>query len=409
MKFRPLSIASVGIVFLALTASMTTQAPGALKKSEISPILSSAANSKVLANPGMILLDPTTGETIFANSSTSLRKPASLLKLLSATALLTYVKPEYKYSTELLLGHEQNTLVIIGSLDPWMEQSNSVATKMGRVSLPKIFKTALAKLDLVNGEPIKNLQIEYANFYEADLAFLKAQFKSRNIVVTTLKTTTDEARAYSKESIIKFQSPPLKVIMDWMLLWSDNTLGDRMAMQASLKAGFGYSQTGIEKVFKKTLANLNIDSTGLKAVDGSGLSKENRVSAKLFAELLYKTYKSDRYQTIYGGLPIAGVNGTMRNRFINSAPAAVGLVRAKTGTLNGTVSMAGYVQSGDREYVFVAIADQISRGTSAAKSARAALDKVIAKFAKPLINASPSPSGIVENLDGTLVTSNSNP
>jgi D-alanyl-D-alanine carboxypeptidase len=82
MKLRPLSIASVGIALVVLTATMTSGAPAALKSSAISPILKSAASSKALANPGMILIDPVTGEVIFENSATSFRKPASLLKIL---------------------------------------------------------------------------------------------------------------------------------------------------------------------------------------------------------------------------------------------------------------------------------------------------------------------------------------
>lgn len=406
MKIRPLSFASVGVVLLALTAAMTSGAPAALKSSTISPLLKSAASSKTLANPGMVLLDPVTGETIFENSADSLRKPASLLKLLSAAAILNYLEPDHRFTTEILTGAEPNTLMIAGSLDPWMERNNSVATKMGRVSLPKIVKTALKKLDADNGAPIKSLRIEYASMYSVDLDFIKAQFKARNIKVSTLKVTSAEARLYAKESIAKFESPKLQTIMDWMLLWSDNTLGNRMAMYASMKAGFGYTESGIEKVYLKTLKDLEIDATGLNAVDGSGLSKSNKVSARMLAQLLLKTYNNDRYRIIYGGLPIGGVNGTMRHRFLKSAPEAIGLVRAKTGTLNGTVSMAGYVQGGDHEYIFVAIADQIPKGNSAAKAARAALDKAIAKFAKPIANASPSPSSVVENLDGATVTSN---
>ena len=58
MKLRPLSIASVSVVLFALTAAMTSGAPAALKSSTISPILKSAASSKTLANPGLILVDP---------------------------------------------------------------------------------------------------------------------------------------------------------------------------------------------------------------------------------------------------------------------------------------------------------------------------------------------------------------
>ncbi len=405
MKLRPLSLASVGVVLVVLTAAMTAGAPAALKSSAISPILKSAASSKALANPAMILIDPGTGETIFENSATSFRKPASLLKILSATALLTYLTPDHRFTTEISTGSEPNTLIIAGSLDPWMERRNSVATKMGRVSLPKLVTSALKKLDADNGEPIKTLRIEYSEVHSTDLDFIEAQFKARNIKVSTLKVTSAEARLYAKESIAKFESPPLQTIMDWMLLWSENTLGDRMAMYAAMNAGFGYTKSGIEKVFVKTLTDLEIDATGLNAVDGSGLSKSNKVSARMIGQLLLKTYSNEKYHTIYGGLPIGGVSGTMQTRFIKSAPSAIGLVRAKTGTLNGTVSLAGYVQGGDREYIFVAIADQIPKGTTAAKAARAALDKVLAKFAKPVVTPSPSPSNVVENLDGTAVTS----
>ncbi len=406
MKLRPLSLASIGVVLIAFTATMTAGAPAALKSSTISPILKSAATSKTLANPGMILLDPVTGESIFEYSSDSLRMPASLLKIFSAAALLDYVTPDFRFTTEILTGAEPNTLIIAGSLDPWMERNNTLAAKMGRVSLPKIVNTALKKLDSDNGAPIKTLRIEYSKMHIPDLNFIKAQFAARNVKVTTLRVTSDEAYLFSKESIAKFQSPPLQKIMDWMLLWSDNTLGNRMAMYASMKAGLGYSESGIQETFVKTLNNLEIDSTGLNAVDGSGLSRSNRVSATMLAQLLLKTYNSDKYRTIYGGLPVGGVNGTMRNRFVTSAPKAIGLVRTKTGSLTGVVSMAGYVQGGDHEYIFVAIADQIPKNTTAAKAARVALDKVLAKFAKPVPGISPSPSSVIENLDGTSATGN---
>lgn len=400
MKLRPLLIASIGVILVALTATMTSGAPAALKSSTISPILKSAANSKTLAYPGMMLVDPATGESIFEYSADSLRMPASLLKIISAVALLDYVEPDFRFTTEILTGVEPNSLIIAGSLDPWMERNGVLAIKMGRASLPKLVKTALKKLDSDNGAPIKTLNIKYSEIHFPDLDYIRAQFVARNVKVATTRITSEEASLSSKGSIAIFQSPPMQKIMDWMLIWSDNTLGDRMAMYASMKAGFGYSKSGIEETFVKTLNNLGIDSTGLVAVDGSGLSRLNRVSAQMLAELLLKTYDNEKYRTIYGGLPVGGVNGTMRNRFVTSAPTAIGLVRTKTGSLTGVVSLAGYVQGGDREYIFVAIADQIPKNRSAARAARIALDKVLAKFAKPVPSISPSPTPIVESVDG---------
>jgi serine-type D-Ala-D-Ala carboxypeptidase/endopeptidase (penicillin-binding protein 4) len=400
MKLRPLSIASIGVILVALTATMTSGAPAALKSSTISPILKSAANSKTLAYPGMMLVDPSTGESIFEYSADSLRMPASLLKIITAVALLDYVEPDFRFTTEILNGAEPNTLIVAGSLDPWMERNGVLAIKMGRASLPKLVKTALKKLDSDNGAPIKTLNIKYSKMHYPDLDFIKSQFVARNVKVTTTRITSEEASLSSKESIAVFQSPPMQKIMDWMLIWSDNTLGNRMAMYASMKAGFGYSESGIQETFVKTLNNLGIDPTGLVAVDGSGLSRLNRVSAQMLAELLLKTYDNEKYRIIYGGLPVGGVNGTMRNRFVSSAPKAIGLVRTKTGSLTGVVSLAGYVQGGDREYIFVAIADQIPKYPSAARAARIALDKVLAKFAKPVPSISPSPTAVIENSTG---------
>ena len=71
-------------------------------------------------------------------------------------------------------------------------------------------------------------------------------------------------------------------------------------------------------------------------------------------------------------------------------------MRAKTGTLNGTVSLAGYVESGDREYIFVAIADRIKKGSLATDRARSTLDRLLGKITSPLLvgfpESSPSPS-----------------
>jgi D-alanyl-D-alanine carboxypeptidase/D-alanyl-D-alanine-endopeptidase (penicillin-binding protein 4) len=181
-----------------------------------------------------------------------------------------------------------------------------------------------------------------------------------------------------------------------MMLWSDNQLADRLARLSSQAAGEPFGILGVERIFKKLLAELQIDSSKLVVKDASGLSKSNKVTAKMIGELLYKLRKDPRFTGLYPVLPVSGVSGTLNERFIDTAPTAVGLVRAKTGSLNGTATLAGYVESSDREYVFVTLADQIPRGYTSLKKARAAIDKILGRIAAPNIPAeiSPLPSGI---------------
>lgn len=105
----------------------------------------------------------------------------------------------------------------------------------------------------------------------------------------------------------------------------------------------------------------------------------------MMGELLYKLRNDEKYNLLYESMPVGGVSGTLRSRFLTTAPQAVGLVRAKTGTLNGTVTLAGYVESIDREYVFVTLADEIPRGARAEKKAREALDRLLGRIAAPNI------------------------
>jgi len=110
-------------------------------------------------------------------------------------------------------------------------------------------------------------------------------------------------------------------------------------------------------------------------------------------QLLINLRKDPKFAALYSDLPVSGVSGTLKDRFSTTAPNAVGLVHAKTGTLNGTVNLAGYVQSTDREYVFVTLADKIPKGSSAELKARAAIDKLLGRIAAPNIDAEISNAG----------------
>jgi D-alanyl-D-alanine carboxypeptidase len=109
------------------------------------------------------------------------------------------------------------------------------------------------------------------------------------------------------------------------------------------------------------------------------------VTAAQVGALLLKIRHEPQFAPLISGLPIGGITGTMQDRFTNTAPDAIGLVKAKTGTLRGTTNLAGYVESGDREYAFVIIADQHPRTITAAKRAKATVDRMLGRIAEPLI------------------------
>jgi PBP4 family serine-type D-alanyl-D-alanine carboxypeptidase len=158
-----------------------------------------------------------------------------------------------------------------------------------------------------------------------------------------------------------------------------------MARLAAKAAGNDFNEKGVAKTFDKVLSQLGIDPSKIIIKDASGLSKENKLTANILSQLLYKIHSDPLFSQLIDGLPVSGETGTLSKRYIESAPQAVGLVKAKTGTLSGTVSLAGYVQSGDREYAFTIIADKIKKTRSASDRARETLDIYLGKIAAPLM------------------------
>ena len=101
--------------------------------------------------------------------------------------------------------------------------------------------------------------------------------------------------------------------------------------------------------------------------------------------LLLKIRENPKLASLVDGLPIGGVSGTLRHRFLTTAPQAVGLIKAKTGKLRGTANLAGYVESGDREYAFVIFADRLIQSNKTEDRARLIMDKLLGKVAFPIL------------------------
>ncbi len=143
------------------------------------------------------------------------------------------------------------------------------------------------------------------------------------------------------------QSKNLNEMTSDMLKFSNNFVAEmlvkNLAAEELLASGNTKSanmKDGIESL-KKYLENLGLKRNDFVLENVSGLTRENRFSAKQLA-LVLTSIKNDFlvFPEFLSGLPIAGMDGTMKNRLKNEE---IKSVRAKTGYLDGVVGLAGFV------------------------------------------------------------------
>lgn len=380
-----------------LTAAVLALTPSASAFDPISAasVFSRLAVEPELSNPSVSLIDVSTGEIVFESNAFSQRKPASTMKILAAAATLKHLQPDQVFTTRVSLGTVPDSIVIDGEFDPWISMDHRVATKMKRTSFPRIGFNSLSKVKESSGGSIKRLKVYYNGIYANEVASYKAFYKKRGVTASFIKVSDEKATSLVSEEILTSESPQVIKMLDWFLLWSDNQLSERMAKIAAKYAGNEFNDEGVAVTFAEILISFGINPEQIVVIDASGLSRENKVTAHVLAQLLYKIHSDPVLSKLIESLPVGGESGTLRNRYIETAPEAVGLVKAKTGTLTGTVSLAGYVQSGDREYAFVIIADKIRRTNSASDRARKTLDRYLAKIAAPLAIPVPESATVV--------------
>lgn len=381
MRSRRSVVACLLAGFLAAPQSSAVAADSVA----ITRAFSQLATTSTLADPSVIVVDEKTGDVVFESNANSPRKPASVIKLVSAAAAYTYLSPADSFTTSLWTGLDNKSVVIQGSLDPWMSYDHKVAEKMKRTSLERFEFNALSTIKKLNAGSTKNTTIYYSNLYSQEVNHIKKFLKARNASTTLKRVTETAAIEKSSEYLLGSTSPSLQKIVDWTLVWSDNLLAERIARLASQAAGHTLDDAGVAKTFSEMLSSLGISTTNLVVKDASGLSKQNRITARQISQLLMVIYHDPKFAPIVTGLPVGGVSGTLQNRFVETAPEAVGLVKAKTGTLNGTTNLAGFVESGDHNYIFVVIADRHSKSYTVTKKVRATVDRILGKIATPML------------------------
>ncbi len=140
--------------------------------------------------------------------------------------------------------------------------------------------------------------------------------------------------------------------------WSVNSVADQVFFATALQARGSATREAGHSAVASALERLGVSTSGFVQVDGSGLSRANRVSARQLAALLGAVLALDEKtrDAYLGSLAVAGESGTLVQR-MRSGPAR-GRVFAKTGWIGGTSTLAGLVRSLDGcEYVFAVLVE----------------------------------------------------
>ncbi len=363
----------VGSATLALLFSTTTPSHAL----DLPKSFAKYAYSPALANAGIIVLDPNSQEPVFSDQPDSLRAPASVLKLLSTTTAIRALGSNMTFSTSAYqLGPK--TFALVGQSDPWLSTSKTSSQKYHRAFSPYLINKILE-----TNPRLRTITLKSNGVYLKDLKNLQKYYKGRLLIHTAPLSPEEQAALTDSEKLAQVNSPTVGEIVKFTLLWSDNVLADRLARLAAVKIGYSGTSDGVQGAFSATLNALEVPTTGLQIFDGSGLSHDNRVSPRTIATLLVKIKDNPEFKDIVDGLPTAGETGTLKNRFVKDAPTAVGLVKAKTGWINNSVSLAGYVDVGNQKFAFAVIADQIKPYERNRAQARIAIDRMLGTIAAP--------------------------
>ena len=164
-------------------------------------------------------------------------------------------------------------------------------------------------------------------------------------------------------------SPALAEVVRDINKYSNNVMAQQLFLTLGLtQRGAGTPDAAREVIRQWSQERLGASSAALVVDNGSGLSRESRVSAQLLTRLLLAAWTSPVMPELMASLPVAGVDGTLKR-----SRATLGRAHLKTGSLRDVAGIAGYVLANSgRRYVVVAIANHAN-----ANAARPAFDALV--------------------------------
>jgi D-alanyl-D-alanine carboxypeptidase/D-alanyl-D-alanine-endopeptidase (penicillin-binding protein 4) len=369
-------------------------------------VLGSRVGFAAVAPDGTALF--TSGEGTYA--------PASTTKVLTGFAALSTIDPETRFATKVV--RSGDGIVLVGGGDPYL------STKPAKRSADRVFQADLTTLARRTAASLKasgttavRLRYDDSLFTGADASpQWEPDYVTANIVTRVGALWVDQgitdgvraadppaaaARTFARllsdagvtvsgrptagtaaaraDVVAEVRGATLAQIVETLVRISDNEAAEVVLRHIAIAAGGPADFDGGTRAVVAALEAAGVDTRGLELHDGSGLSRDNRISPATLVQTLQKAHESSRASELLADLPVAGFTGTLVDRFAGLAGGR-GSVRAKTGTLTGIHSLAGYALDADgRPVLFAVMSDRSDRDQPL--QAQAALDAVTAAIA----------------------------
>lgn len=378
------------------------------------------ADPRMGTSTGVLVSDALTGEVLASASPEVPRVPASIQKLLTAAATLSAVGYDHTLTTTvtqsvtgaITLVGGGDMMLAAGAGDPDAVNGHAglddLAAQVAKELALSGITTVTLTLDdsLFSGSPtglwapdiptlgyaapVMALAVDTGRLSEGEYAPRQSDpaLSAANTFVTALAAhgvvvdgaPSRGAAAAGARVIASVESAPMGEIVEYFLHTSDNTISEVAGRIVALQAGLPASFEGATKAVLTELADLGITTSGAIMADCSGLADGSLISATTMLEVLdlMADPSHPQLRPALIGMPIAGLDGTLSDRFLTSD--ARGLVRAKTGSLPHVTSLSGTALSADnRQLTFVIMADQTPDGGQWAP--RQAIDEFVSALA----------------------------
>ena len=323
-------------------------------------------NPRLGPNVGILVLDAATGQVVSDHGSTAQMLPASNMKIVTAVTALAALGPQARFTTRVRAGATPADIVLEGGGDPLLSTTElrKLANKTARAlpaGTPVVVHVDDDLFPDTNRAPgwtrsyIPSVAASVESLariwdYSPDPSTNAVRVFAKRLTAKGLPTTIGpDADGSAGAVIAESKGHTVDEAVRVMLRISENNVAEVLYRQVAIAAGQPATWAGARSATEQVLRNLGIDPTGTALLDGSGLSRKDRVSPRFLADVLRvaRVTNPAPFTVMFepDAMPISGVTGTLDDRYgrfvTKQARCARDDVRAKTGTLFDTIGLSG--------------------------------------------------------------------